>query len=238
MRILVNGGSISRGPGSWPYAVQRELTADLVNLAQAGSGNSYVHETTIAEIAQRDYDLVLVQWTAFTRFDYKVENPSLFSKSIYTSNYQSSQNDWPEKQIHPVNDQDYVEKDWIFGCGVVNKVETDLTTKQAFEDFYNYAGNSEYMYHALMKIISLQSFLQVKKVPYLFCFGRPLKVLNRYKHLWDQIDQSRMFTDQYLLEISEKNNWWGPDGAHPNELAYEEYTKHLVPAIHKVMNEL
>ena len=65
MKILVNGGSISRGPGSWPYCIESELNAKLVNLSQSGSGNTYIHETTIAELAQRNYDLVLIQWPLY-----------------------------------------------------------------------------------------------------------------------------------------------------------------------------
>ena len=50
MNILVNGGSLSRGPTSWPYVIQKHFNSNLVNLAQAGNGNTYTHETTISEL--------------------------------------------------------------------------------------------------------------------------------------------------------------------------------------------
>jgi hypothetical protein len=235
MNILVNGGSISQGPGSWPYLVQEHFNADIVNLAQAGSGNSYVCQTTIAELAQRNYDLVLVQWTPFIRFDYKVKNIELFNNTIFTSDYQSNHNDWPGKVIHPINDQDLVEKDWIFGGGRAMNHDPDIELTDAFLGFYKYAGPSEYMYHALMLIISLQSYLKVNKVPYLFCFGREWKLFDRFKHLNDQIDQSNVFTKEYIYTLAEKNQWHDTDGHHPNLQAHQEFAKLITPEIEKIL---
>ena len=69
--LLVNGCSFSRGPNSWPYFLSN---VNLVNLAQAGAGNTYIHETTIAELSQRKYDLVIVMWTGIPRIDFKVND--------------------------------------------------------------------------------------------------------------------------------------------------------------------
>ena len=234
MNILVNGGSISRGPTSWPYHVQSNIGGNLINLAQAGSGNSYVHETTIAELSQRHYDIVLIQWTPFVRVDYKVKDIHKFN-TIYTSKYQSEHNDWPGKVIHPVNDQDYVEKDWVFGCGYLNNSKEDAELTRAFEDYYHYTGAAEHMYHALMKIISLQSYLKVNNIPYLFCFGRPLKLLKRYDFLNQQLDYSRMYTDHYILDIASNNNWWVSGTQHPNDQAYKQFADLITPKIKSIL---
>jgi hypothetical protein len=231
MNLLVNGGSLSRGPGSWPYVLQQAFDCDMVNLSQSGCGNTYLHETTISELAQRNYDLVIVQWTPFIRFDYKVRDIGQFWDTKFTSHYQSMQNDWPDKIVNPVNDQDYVEKDWIFGCGYSVNSEKNNALGQAFEDFYTFAGPAEYMYHALIKIISLQSFLQAHSIPYLFCFGREFKLLPRYRHLNQLLDYSKMFTECYLYDMAQQNNWWGPDGIHPNDVAYQRYAELLIPKI-------
>lgn len=235
MKILANGGSLSRGPGSWPYFIESALNAELVNLSQSGSGNTYVHETTIAELAQRSYDLVLIQWTPFIRFDYKVQDISKFAGTIFTSEHQHRQNDWPEKIVEPVNDQDYVERNWIFGCGVSVNVDKDPALNDAFGGFYRYAGPSEYMYHATMKLISLQSFLQVKNIPYLFVFGRPFKILDRYRHLRDLVDWSRAYTDHYILDLAEKRQSWDPDGLHPSQAVYSEFADLILPRIKQLL---
>ena len=230
MKLLVNGSSISRGPISWPYLVQKTLGCDMVNLSMAGSGNTYIHETTISELSQRSYDLVLIQWAPFTRFDFKVKDIGLFKDTIYTSDYQIKQNDWPEKVISPVNDQDYAEPDWIFGCGYGNG-DKDPALVHAFEGFYQYAKPYEYMYHVLMKMISLQSYLKVNNIPYLFCFGRPFLYLEKHQHLTAQLDQKFIFSDQYVLDVAKEYDWFEEDGAHPNAEAYEFFARHLVEKI-------
>jgi hypothetical protein len=236
MKILVNGGSLSRGPGSWPYVLQKRFDSDLVNLAQAGSGNTYIHETTISELAQRQYDLVIIQWVPFIRLDFKVQNIEQFKNTTYTSKYQSVQNDWPGKIIYPVNDQDYVEKDWVFGCGYAVNKDKDPAIVKAFEDYYYYIGPSEQLYHSLIKMISLQSYLKVNNIPYLFCFGRKFKLFDRHQHLFDQLDANNMYTDQFLLDIAEHNKMWDPiDPLHPSEEAYRIYAELLVPQIEKLL---
>lgn len=235
MKILVNGGSLSRGPGSWPYWVQQSLDADLVNLSQSGAGNTYIHETTIAEIAQRQYDLVLIQWTPFIRFDFKVKNINKFSGTIFTSEHQRRQNDWPEKIVEPIDDQDYVEQDWIFGCGVSVNADLDPALNDAFGGFYRHSGPSEHMYHASMKLISLQSFLQVQQIPYLFVFGRPFKILDRYQHLRQLIDWKHAYTDHYILDLAKDKNSWDSDGLHPSSLVYKEFADLIVPKIKKIL---
>jgi hypothetical protein len=230
MKLLVNGSSISRGPLSWPYRVQQALDCDMVNLSMAGSGNTYIHEATVSELAQRKYDLVLLQWAPFTRFDFKVKDIGLFKNTIYTSDCQIKQNDWPEKQVYPVNDQDYAEPDWVFGCGYGNQ-DKDPNLVRAFEGFYHFAKPNEYMYHTLMKMISMQSYLKVNNIPYLFCFGRPFLYLEKHQHLTNQLDHDMMFTEQYLLGLAKEYDWFEDDGAHPNAEAYECFAQALTEKI-------
>lgn len=235
MKILVNGGSISRGPGSWPYCIQNSLGADLVNLSQAGSGNTYIHETTISEIAQRNYDLAIIQWTPFIRFDFKVRDITKFKGTIFNSEHQRKQNDWPEKIVEPFNDQDYVERDWIFGCGVAVNYDKDPVLNDAFGGFYRHSGPSEHMYHATMKLISLQSFLQVKKIPYLFVFGRQFKILERYSHLRKLVDWDQCYTDHTILDLVEQRNSRDPDGLHPSAEVYQEFADLILPRVKQLL---
>jgi hypothetical protein len=235
MNILVNGASVSRGPGSWPYVIQKHLNAELVNLSQSGSGNTYIHETTISELAQRRYDLALIQWTPFLRFDFKVRDIKQFSNTIYNSLHQSAQNDWPEKIVEPIDDQDYVEKDWAFGCGVSANRDRDPALNDAFGGFYRYCGPSEQMYHAVMKLISLQSFLKVHNIPYLFLFARQFRIAERYNHLRKLIDYNHMYTDYAVLDIAEKNQQWDDDKIHPSAEAYKEFAELILPKVKQLI---
>ena len=114
--VLVNGCSFSRGPMSWPYYLQFEYGFNLVNLAQAAAGNLYIHNSTISELGCRKYDLVLIMWSGLDRVDCQVDNIDFFCQTPYTSLTQSQRNDWPEKIVQPINDQDYIEKNWVFVC--------------------------------------------------------------------------------------------------------------------------
>lgn len=206
MNILVNGTSISRGDKSWPYCLQQLIgSCNIINLAQAGSGNTYIHESTVAEIAQRKYDLVLLQWTYVDRLDARIKDINKFADSEYTSNFQSKQNDWPSKKIIPVNDQDYVQKDWVFGCGYLNERKDDSIGK-LFKEYYNVTGFAEHMNSSLIKIISLQNTLKALGIPYLFIEYRPMAKFERFDHLYQLIDWSQFASTPNLFDIAQKHN--------------------------------
>ena len=207
MNVLVNGTSISRGNQSWPYYLQRLVKQDfnLVNLAQAGSGNTYIHESTVAEISERTYDLVILQWTYVDRFDFKTKDISKFRDTEYTSLYQSAQNDWPEKIIDPINDQDWVQKDWVFGCGYINERRDD-SIGRVLKEYYNVTGPSEHMFASLIKIISLQNTLRALNIPYLFMEYRPMTRFDRFKKLYDLIDWSCFYSGEDLFTIAKQRN--------------------------------
>ena len=226
MNILVNGSSFSRGEHSWPTLVQKHLDCDLVNLSVAGCGNSYIQETTIAELAQRQYDRVIVMWTPFDRVDYKVNNVELFAGTIYNSKYQSEQNDWPSKVLHPVNDQDYVEKDWIFGCGYING-EQDPALCEAFHGYYKYTDRWTQIYSNLMRVISLQGFLKSIDQPYLFTFARQFREFPRYEHLYNLLDRDNIY-EVDLQAIVRENNWFDSDGLHPGPDAHRYYAQEII----------
>jgi hypothetical protein len=221
MNILVNGSSFSRGEHGWPNRLQQQLGCGLVNLSVAGCGNSYIHETTINELAQRRYDKVIIMWTPFDRIDYKVNNVELFAGTTYNSTYQSRQNDWPAKILHPVNDQDYVEKDWIFGCGYING-EQDPALREAFHGYYKYTDRWTQIYSNLMRIISLQGFLKSIDQPYLFTFARQFREFPRYEHLYNLLDWENIYEID-LQAIAREHNWFDPDGIHPGPEAHNQY---------------
>ena len=166
MNVLVNGCSFSRGPTAWPYHL---TDVNVVNLACAGAGNDYIFNSTIAELGQRSYDFVAIMWTQPSRVDFKVNDIEQFSDSPYTSAYQLTRNDWAEKVIYPINDQDYVEKDWVYGSGFLNSDPTLLKTK-LFDQVYYYQDDAQFNHLTLVKMIALQNTLKQMNIPYLFTY--------------------------------------------------------------------
>ena len=218
INILINGCSFSRGPGSWPYFLKN---ATVTNLAQAGAGNTYIHETTVAELAQRSYNFVAIMWTGIHRVDFKVSDIDRFANSTYTSRYQMLQNDWAEKVIEPINDQDYVEKNWVFGCGHINK-ETAMTKTQMFDSVYRHLDESEFVYNFLVKVISLQSLLKQMNIPYVFTFYQDyINQLHQHSALYQLLDQRYIYNEQNISQIMQSNNWYDVDGLHPGPRAHQ-----------------
>lgn len=226
MNVLVNGTSISRGDQSWPYCLQQSIgSANIVNLAQAGAGNTYIHESTVAEVAQRPYDLVLIQWTYVDRVDVRVKDIQQFSDTEYTSLYQSKQNDWPGKIIHPINDQDYVQKDWIFGCGYINE-RKDNSLGRIFKEYYASTSFSEHMSASLIKIISLQNTLKALGIPYLFIEYRPMTQFDRFEELYKLIDWDNFSKTNYLFDIAKAQGKLD-DTLHPFIECHKTYAEQL-----------
>lgn len=219
-KMLINGCSFSRGPGSWPY----HLGYDIVNLAQAGAGNTYIHETTISELARREYDAVTIMWSGPTRVDLRVENVNLFTNTKYTSAYQLTQNDWPEKIVHPINDQDYVEPNWLFGCGYVNR-DIILTKSQIFEHIYKYQSINEFNQGFLIKLISLQNTLKQLGVPYLFTFYHPYFDSMKHYDLFKLVDTNSIYNSTNITDIMQEHQWYDEDGFHPGVRAHQAWAE-------------
>lgn len=221
MNILVNGSSICRGSGSWPYVLQSKIPeCNLVNLAQAGAGNTYIHEATLSEISLRPYDLVIVMWSYADRFDFRARDISRFADTEYTSDYQSRQNDWPEKNVYPVNDQDYVQKNWVFGCGYINQRKND-SVGRVLKEYYKETGPSEHMFSTLIKIISFQNTLKQLGVPYVFLNYRPLTRFERFENLYKLINWS-CFYDRHIFTIAKQGERFD-DTLHPLPECHVEY---------------
>ena len=229
--LLVNGCSFSRGPNSWPYFLSGY---DVVNLAQAGAGNTYIHDTTISELTKRSYDFVIVMWTGIHRIDIKVADISLFSNSPYTSQYQHRQNDWEEKIVIPINDQDYVEKDWVFGCGYIND-DPVIRNSKIFKQIYKYVDESQFCYGTLIKMISLQNVLKQMKVPYLFTFYQDYEqILKMHPTLYTALDQTRIYNKENIYNMTQKNNWFDIDSIHPGMLAHQTWARLLQSKLEEI----
>jgi hypothetical protein len=222
MNLLVNGCSFSRGPTAWPYHIPN---VNIVNLACSGAGNDYIFNSTIAELSQRSYDFVAIMWTQPSRIDVKVNDITQFSKTPYTSAYQSTRNDWAEKVVYPINDQDYVEKDWVYGCGFLNRDQELLKTK-LFDQHYYYQDSAQFNYLTLIKMIAMQNTLKQMNIPYLFTYFRNYESdLAEIPHLYQLLDQSRIYNQQNIYTITQNNNWYDKDGLHPGLQAHQQWAQ-------------
>jgi hypothetical protein len=228
--VLVNGCSFSRGPGSWPYHLKKKMDFNLVNLAQAAAGNFYIHNTTISEIVQRSYDLVIIMWSGLERIDVQVEDISLFKQTVYTSYSQSKLNDWPEKIVYPINDQDYVEKNWVFGGANQDKY---LHSIKFADTQYRYVGLDQNIQQSLIHMISLQSILKQMNIPYLFTFYRNYIPSLEEHFLFRQLDTSNIYTDQNIHDIANKHNSFQQDGQHPGTTAHKMWADLLEIKLHE-----
>ena len=228
MNVLVNGASICRGDGSWPYYLQEKAQTkfDLVNLAQSGAGNYYLHDSTISEIAKRPYNLVMVMWSYIERFDFRVKNITTFQDTEYNSWYSLRQNDWPSKKIHPVNDQEYVEDNWVFGCGYINQQLDTHSVGRVLKEYYREVGTREFMSTTLIKIITLQNTLKALGIPYVFMNYRPLLKTKEFDHLYSIIDWSNFYDGPYLHHLAKEYNDFN-DTLHPKTTSQQAYTNHV-----------
>lgn len=232
-QVLVNGCSFSSGPNSWPYYLQKNNGFNLINLAQGSAGNKYIHDSTIDELSQRKYDMVIIMWSGLGRFDCQVEDVSLFEESEWTSLQQRKYNDWPEKIIYPINDQDYVDTNWVFACMNNN---TYLSKIKFGETHFKYIGIKQLQLQFLRYMISLQSILKQLAIPYLFTF-----YMDYYKELKDNklfhmIDQDNIFDIENIYNITVKNNWVNEDKIHPGATAHELWANIISSHLSKKYN--
>jgi hypothetical protein len=225
-KVLVNGCSFSRGSDSWPYHLQKLFNFDLVNLAQSGAGNTYIHESTIEELSKRSYDYVIIMWSGLSRVDFKVEDPLTFWDSKYTSRYQKTRNDWSGKVIYPVNDQDYVDGSWAFGCGAINN-EAVMTKSNLFNGIYTHIGEHQFAYHSLIKFISLQNFLKVQNIPYVFTFFNECQNdLQLHESLYRMLDQTNIYVEENIFTMA--NTLHDLDETnHPKSLTHSKWANLL-----------
>lgn len=226
-RVLVNGCSFSRGPIAWPYSLQEKLNFDLVNLAVSSAGNKYIHDTTVAELSKSAYDFVIIMWSGLDRVDIPVEDIKAFDQCNTTSFAQSLKNDWPEKKIHPVNDQDLVEKNWVF-VYPSKKLLNDIK----FAEFVKYQDHQIHVQQSLIQMISLQAILKQLNVPYIFSFYMDyVDQLKTEKSLCDLLLWENICCTNNLYTISQKINSYDSDGLHPGIEANQQWADTLIEFI-------
>jgi hypothetical protein len=239
MKVLINGSSISSGKPvwehgrcigqpTWPYRLQEQLNFDMVNLAVSGAGSAYIHESTIAELGQRSYDLVLIMWTDFDRVDQKIARPADFPSLHYTSWVQSKKSD-PEFETEFVLDTEYIQPNWVFSGDYYQSgsKHPDDNVNRLF-GYTRFVSPDVLMEQSLTRIISLQGVLKSMNIPYRFMFFKHPVGLHRFANLNNMIDQKNVIADPHLFSLAHRNNWWDKSTGHPTAEAYSMYAHMLV----------
>lgn len=225
-RVLVNGCSFSRGPISWPYCLQEKIGFDLINLALSGAGNTYIHNSTVSELSRRQYDFVFIMWTGLQRNDVQVEDIGIFDQCV-TSQKQVLLNDWAEKIVWPVNDQDYVEKNWVF-VGMDNEFIQQIK----FSEYIKYRSRDNETYQSLMQMVTLQAVLKQLNIPYVFSFFNTYTAeLQKHAELYALLDQTNVCSGQNISTIARELNSYDRDGYHPGVDANDRWAEHLIEFI-------
>jgi hypothetical protein len=238
MKVLINGSSVSAGKPfwaharasqpTWPYRLQEQLNFDMVNLAVAGAGSTYIHESTIAELSQRSYDLVLIMWTDFDRVDLKVARPADFSLLQYTSRTQGKKS-FPEFETEFVLDTEFIQPNWIFSGDYyqAGSKHSNENVNRLF-GFTRFVSPDVLMEQSLTRIISLQGVLKSMNIPYRFMFFKHPVGLNRFANLYKLIDQKNLIDDPHLFSLAHRNNCWDKSTGHPTAEGYSMYAHLLV----------
>jgi hypothetical protein len=231
INILLSGICASRGPESWPYFLSEYLDCNLVNLSLAGAGNPYIHDNTIHELGHRKYDMVVVLWGDSRHFSIKVNDITKFSDSEHTSFYQAQQNDWPGKVIVPVNDQDYVDKNWILNAGYLHNKND--STSRFFREYYKTVSHAQVIEGDILRLIALQGVLKTLIQPYLFLYRKPYTQFKRFDHLYKMIDWDNFYTGDSLVEIADRTNDHEIDNTYPGPVGQQYYAKLIAEQIQR-----
>ena len=214
LKILVVGPSVTLGPETWPNYIKNKLGCDLVNLSLIGAGNTYIHDTTIQEIARRQYDMVAVCWTYAQRWEFKTQHTAAVKE------WQSLQN--PH--------YDRLEKSWAFAHTDFADYTINSYREQLFRSHSALTNTRRLRLEAtLIKIISLQSILKATGTPYLFTFYRPLLGYQiRFPELYAMLDWDNIMPE-YLYTMAKRRGWMDID--HPSSHAHACYAELLLAKI-------
>ena len=230
-KVLLNGCSFSRGPGSWPYHLQKKTGCKIINLACAAAGNIYIHHSTINELVQRNYDLVIIMWSGLERYDFKTSYPELFHETPYTSRRQSELNDWPDKVIEEIDDRTLIEKDWVFAYHYTDPVIAKMNVSNAH---FKFMGDEQRLFNNLILMITLQEFLKSKNIPYVFCLHQNYLGVLKRSHLFNSLDISKWALGDNLYSITHRLGSFDTDQQHPGPAAHDAWADILVEHIKKI----
>ena len=123
-KILVNGCSHSLGThlslpnikDRYDRLLAKYYNADISNLATSGGSNEKIFRQTVQEVTNVKYDLVILQWTDFDRFETptKMENDHYHNRFSIDGWLQHKPSSilWPEREKLNIKWRDYYLANW------------------------------------------------------------------------------------------------------------------------------
>ena len=220
MKILVCGTSVMmtnilypNGSKSWVHYLQQRLGCEVVNIARAGCGNQYIHDAVLAEVTERDYDLVLVSWNLSDKVEFRTcHNVKLEDWEMFGGN----------------THEEHMQRDWIW-AHTSDEVMTFPGAAAAKNDLFKnrFKLLPDYEIHhqtMLTQVISLQSALKQYNVPYMFTFYRKLFKIAKFNKYYDRLDFNNIYTNS-LYRFAKNTNTWDAASKHPTNRAYAAYAE-------------
>lgn len=196
MKILTNGCSFTaRSPfNTWPYLLG---TDKVKNLAQHNAGNIWICDSTIAELSENDYDMVLIMWSGLCRVD------AIVDEEAYTQHpdHFKSINNFGIRYVHLGVDNKstlrYVsERELVFqSMGKILHLQSFLTS-----------NHIPYCFMSYMNFWDLPAGYGFDLITNQFDFDN-----------WIFLDEDR----NGLYELSQDQKLYIEDRYHPNETAHQ-----------------
>jgi hypothetical protein len=201
---------------TWVYHLQKKIPCEIVNISRVGCGNLYIHDAVLAEVTERQYDLVIVTWTVANRAEFRTQ----YTLPLF---------DWDKFGGNPHDS--HMQKDWIFPHTPDSIIPFDeaINTKNELmryrlKSLPEYEVNHQTM---LTQVISLQSTLKSYGTPYMFAFYRKILQLKKFSNYYNKIDWANII-DHNLYTKAKTMNMWDNDTLHPTEEAYQWYADEII----------
>jgi len=197
MKILTNGCSFTANSHykTWPYLLSTDA---LKNIAQHSAGNRWICDSTVAELIENNYDMVLIMWSGLSRVD-EIVDEDAFNQYQYP--YFKSINNFGIHYLHHGIDHRLItlnERELVFQSLMnILKLQSFLKSE-----------NIDYRF---------MSYMNYWDIPQKYGFNL----------ITDQFDFSNwIFSDadrNGLYELSQATKQYVEDKQHPNELAHQSW---------------
>jgi hypothetical protein len=231
MKILTNGCSF----GIWSDFLGSDH--NIKKLAYPAAGNKYISDSTLCELAVKNYDMVIVMWSGLSRCDEPVADINLF-------------NDMPYKSKAGT-------EDYIFSGGIIGSWKEYNLTRLMFEGKHKLQDYKQLYHSSLLEIIKLQSYLKANNIKYYFMsyvnywdtpkdWRTPIEDISltnflELDYLVRQIDFNPWIFYQGkngYFEYAVKNGLLSEDNWHPNHQAAQQWAEIIIKRIKEDVNSI
>lgn len=252
MKILTNGSCMARGSfeGGWPDILEEKFNHEVTNLSLFGAGNDYVLKTTVDQLSQNQYDLVIIMFPNFFKSDIEVTDPENYSNVRFTSLNQINRlsklhkarkyarakerfENYKDIAYKPL-DTSIFQNNWIFSWEYYS-AELNLPTNyiDLFNDYFA-STYSEIKRQNLYKVIKLQEILKEKNQPYLFCFASRPTGFRRFSDQYKLIDWNNVFHGFYPKQLALAMNSYNKKLEMATYPAHKAFAELLVKRIQEI----